>query len=98
MDDESNERIRGAAQGFIAFILWGVGNFVGSTLAGKSQAYHTLKIPMGNIAHDWHGIWMYPAWGSVVVLALFVIFFRESRGKSAPELVASRKEEELQLP
>jgi MFS family permease len=25
VDDESNERIRGAAQGFIAFILWGSG-------------------------------------------------------------------------
>jgi nucleoside transporter len=98
VDDESNERIRGAAQGFIAFILWGVGNFVGSTLAGKSQAWHTLRIPMGQIAHDWRGIWMYPAWGSVVVLALFVIFFRETRGKSVPEVVDGRKEEELQLP
>src|SRR5207302_4841452 len=77
VDDEANERIRGAAQGFIAFILWGIGNFVGSTLAGKSQAYHSLKIPMGPIAHDWHGIWIYPAWGAVVVLALVVIFFRE---------------------
>src|SRR6478672_4666061 len=87
VDDEANERIRGAAQGFIAFILWGVGNFVGSTLAGKSQAWHTLRIPMGQIAHDWRGIWMYPAWGSVVVLALFVIFFRESREKSVPEVI-----------
>jgi len=98
VDDESNERIRGAAQGFIAFILWGVGNFVGSTLAGKSQAWHTLRIPMGQIAHDWRGIWIYPAWGSVVVLALFVIFFRESRGKSVTNVVGGRKEEELQLP
>jgi MFS family permease len=98
VDDESNERIRGAAQGFIAFILWGVGNFVGSTLAGKSQALHTLQIPLGQIAHDWRGIWIYPAWGSAVVLALFVIFFRESGGKSGPQVIAGRKEEELQLP
>ena len=69
--------MRGAAQGFIAFILWGVGNFVGSTLAGKSQAFHTLAEPQGAIAHDWHGIWIYPAWGAVAVLALFLIFFRE---------------------
>jgi len=61
--DEANERMRGAAQGFIAFILWGVGNFVGSTLAGKSQAFHTLAPPRGAIAHDWYGIWIYPAWG-----------------------------------
>src|SRR2546426_2493944 len=64
VDDEANERIRGAAQGFIAFILWGVGNFVGSTLAGISQEHHALKIPLGNLAHDWRGIWIYPAWGA----------------------------------
>jgi nucleoside transporter len=76
VDDEANERMRGAAQGFIAFILWGVGNFVGSTLAGKSQAIHTLAQPVGAIAHDWHGIWIYPAWGSVAVMIVFLIFFR----------------------
>jgi len=98
VDDESNERIRGAAQGFIAFILWGVGNFVGSTLAGKSQAYHTLKIPMGPIAHDWHDIWIYPAWGAVAVLALFLIFFREPAKKTVAPVIAGRKEEGLELP
>ena len=77
VDDEANERMRGAAQGFIAFILWGVGNFVGSTLAGKSQAAHTLAQPQGAIAHDWHGIWIWPAWGAVAVLVVFFIFFRD---------------------
>lgn len=83
VDEEANERMRGAAQGFIAFILWGVGNFVGSTLAGKSQALHTLPQPQGLIAHDWHGIWIYPAWGSVAVLILFLIFFRNPEGAGA---------------
>ena len=40
VDDEANERIRGAAQGFIAFILWGVGAFVGTMLAGQVQGAH----------------------------------------------------------
>jgi len=77
VDDEANERMRGAAQGFIAFILWGVGNFVGSTLAGKSQAFHTLAHPEGLIAHDWYGIWIYPAWGATAVLVVFLVFFRD---------------------
>jgi len=98
VDDESNERIRGAAQGFIAFILWGIGNFVGSTLAGKSQAYHTLKISMGPIAHDWHGIWIYPAWGALAVLVIFLIFFREPPKKAVAPVIAGRKEEGLELP
>lgn len=75
VDEEANETIRGAAQGLIAFILWGVGAFVGTHLAGFSQAYHTLEQPVGSIAHDWQGIWIYPAIGSIVVLIIFVSFF-----------------------
>src|SRR5438046_6066547 len=53
VDDEANERIRGACQGFIAFILWGLGAFVGTMLAGQVLAIHTLPIAMGPIKHDW---------------------------------------------
>jgi len=81
VDDEANERIRGAAQGLIAFILWGVGAFVGTQLAGISLASHTLSTPVGSIAHDWQSIWVYPAWGAVAVLIVFMIFFRESPKK-----------------
>jgi nucleoside transporter len=77
VDAEANERIRGAAQGFIAFILWGVGSFVGTLLAGKVLAAHVLASPAGSIKHDWAGIWQTPAWGSVAVLAIFLLFFRE---------------------
>jgi nucleoside transporter len=84
VDAESNERMRGAAQGFIAFILWGVGNFIGSMLAGKFQAQHTLAEPRGTIAHDWQAIWTVPAWGAVAVLAVFVIFFRDPPRASVP--------------
>jgi nucleoside transporter len=79
VDAESNERIRGAAQGFIAFILWGVGSFVGTLLAGKVMAAHTLAQPVGTIQHDWKAIWMQPAVGAAVVLVVFLIFFREPR-------------------
>ncbi|MEO7299069.1 MAG: MFS transporter [Verrucomicrobiota bacterium] len=98
VDDEANERMRGAAQGFIAFILWGVGNFVGSTLAGYSQAFHTLKEPIGKIEHDWHGIWIYPAWGAVAVLILFVIFFRDPLRKTPSPVLQGRKEENMETP
>lgn len=81
VDDEANERIRGAAQGFIAFILWGVGAFVGTLLAGKVLAMHELATPVNGLAHDWKAIWQTPAWGSAVVLVLFLIFFRNPTGK-----------------
>ncbi len=76
VDDEANPRIRGAAQGFIAFILWGVGAFVGTLLAGKVLAAHVLATPVNGLSHDWAAIWRAPALGAVGVLIIFLIFFR----------------------
>jgi MFS family permease len=83
VDDEAGERTRGAAQGFIAFILWGVGNFVGSFLAGKVQQHHTLETPVDGLSHDWAAIWQLPAWGALGVLVIFVIFFRDPKKTAA---------------
>lgn len=83
VDDEANERTRGAAQGFIAFILWGVGAFVGTLLAGKVLAQHELATPVNGLSHDWNAIWQTPAWGALVVLVVFVIFFRDPVKKAA---------------
>jgi len=79
VDDEANERMRGAAQGFIAFILWGVGAFVGTLLAGMVMAAHELPEKSGTIEHDWAGIWSQPAFGAVAVLGVFLLFFRDPR-------------------
>ena len=80
VDSESNERIRGAAQGFIAFILWGVGAFVGTTLAGAVLSAYEVVDAAGVKTHAWETIWSLPAWGAVGVLAVFLLFFREKRG------------------
>jgi nucleoside transporter len=79
VDEEANPRIRGAAQGFIAFILWGVGAFVGTYLAGKVLADHALATPTNGLTHDWKAIWATPAWGAVGVIVVFLLFFREPR-------------------
>ena len=83
VDDEAGERTRGAAQGFIAFILWGVGNFVGSTFAGKVQQAHKLETPVDGLSHDWAAIWQLPAWGALGVLVIFLIFFRDPKKSAA---------------
>jgi hypothetical protein len=71
--------MRGAAQGFIAFILWGVGAFVGTMLAGAVMAAHQLPEPVGTIEHDWAGIWLQPAVGAAAVLGVFLLLFREPK-------------------
>jgi len=78
-DGEANERNRGAVQGFIAFILWGLGAFVGTMLAGYVQAAHKLPQAIGAVTHDWKGIWMQPAIGATAVLIVFAICFREPK-------------------
>lgn len=80
-DGEANERMRAAVQGFIAFVLWGVGSFVGTLLAGRVLAANQSVAQGGNVTHDWNKIWMTPAIGAMVVLVLFVIFFREPTRK-----------------
>lgn len=82
VDDEANERIRGAAQGLIAFILWGVGAFVGTFLAGKVLAAHELSQPVNGLAHDWQAIWAIPAWLAVGVMVVFLIFFKNPTKKA----------------
>lgn len=82
VDDEANERIRGAAQGLIAIILWGFGSLVGTFLAGKVMDAHKLAEAKGSIAHDWSGIWATPAWIAVAVLVVFMLFFREPPAKA----------------
>jgi nucleoside transporter len=82
VDAEANERIRGAAQGLIAIILWGFGSLFGTYLAGSVMESNKLATPKGDVAHDWAAIWSTPAWIAVGVLVLFLIFFRDPPAKS----------------
>ena len=77
VDHEANERNRGAAQGFVAFILWGLGAFVGTWFAGQLLASHQLASVSGAIRHDWRGIWMIPAAAAAIVMVAFLLLFRE---------------------
>jgi nucleoside transporter len=85
VDDEANPKIRAACQGFIAFILWGVGAFVGTMLAGKVLAMNEIVNAAGKTVHDWANIWPVPAYLSVGVLIIFALFFREPKAEPAEE-------------
>ncbi|MBA2354537.1 MAG: MFS transporter [Acidobacteria bacterium] len=85
VDDQANDRIRGAAQGFIAFILWGAGAFVGTLLAGRVLAAHQVPaLPGEPVTYDWQAIWSLPAWGAAAVLAVFVLCFRGPAVSASP--------------
>ena len=93
VDDEANERIRGAAQGLVAFILWGIGAFVGTMLAGRVLAANTLPSALpeagATALRNWQRIWLTPGIGAAAVMVVFLIFFREPRKKAAVEAEAA---------
>jgi len=82
-DTEADERHRSATQGLMAFVLWGIGAFVGTMLAGAWMAKNTLAEPVGAIAHRWEAIWLGPAILSAMVFLIFMIFFREPKHHSS---------------
>ncbi len=86
VDQRADIRIRAAAQGFIAFVTLGVGQFVGSWLAGAIVQRHTLAAAdaAGTATHDWSAIWLVPAAGSVAVLILFALFFKPTAQRVKP--------------
>lgn len=99
VDDEATPRMRGACQGFIAFILWGIGAFVGTMIAGKVLDMHTTANGEVKI-YDWQQVWLTPAYLAVGVLVIFLLFFRNpAKTKSHhKDVIAGRKEENLEMP
>lgn len=71
VDQQAGVRIRAAAQGFIAFVTMGVGNFIGAWASGR--IVERYAVPGG---HDWNAIWMVPAVGAAVILVVFALLFR----------------------
>jgi nucleoside transporter len=81
VDREAPSHLRGAAQGFIAFVTLGFGMFIGSYLSGLVVDLYRTE---GAIPHDWFMIWLVPAAGAAAVLVLFAVAFQDrERGSDA---------------
>ena len=74
VDKRAPAAIRGAAQGFIAFVTLGVGMFIGSYLSGLVANAYRVE---GAIPHDWTKLWLVPAAMAGGVLLLFAVAFNE---------------------
>jgi nucleoside transporter len=80
VDQEAPSHLRGAAQGFIAFVTLGAGMFIGSWLGGKVVDMYRVE---GAIPHDWKSIWLFPAIFAAVVLVLFAVLFQDRKRPAA---------------
>ena len=79
VDQRADVRIRAAAQGFIAFVTLGAGQFVGSLLSGWVVQRNTLA----GGAHDWTSVWLVPAAGALGVMVLFALLFKPAPTRPA---------------
>lgn len=70
--------IRASAQGMIALVTLGVGNFVGSLFAGWVQ---TLFTSGGQT--NWVGVFLVPCGITIFCLVAFLLFFREVKSTAA---------------
>ena len=61
VDKRAPGDLRGAAQGFIAFVTLGVGMFIGSLAVGPDCRGVRTERRDGTLLHDWARIWLVPA-------------------------------------
>jgi nucleoside transporter len=79
VDQCAPERMRSAAQCFIAFLTYGAGMLVGSILQGYVIQAHSEGDKV-----NWAPTWLIPAAGSFGVLLLFLALFREPKRSAQP--------------
>jgi nucleoside transporter len=72
-DQEAPPNLRVTAQGFLTFVTYGIGMFIGSNLSGVALDYFTT-----NGTTDWRAFWLTSSAGAGLILILVAAFFRSS--------------------
>jgi nucleoside transporter len=80
-DSKAGEKYRSSAQGLITLATLGIGQGIGSWIAGMVADMYTV-----NGVKDWTSIWMVPAAIAAVVLVFLVIFFKDNKVKATSEV------------
>ena len=74
-DQEAPSHLRGTAQGFLTFLTYGVGMFIGSLLAGVALDFFTTSSG-GTVSHNWRSFWLVCSGGAAAILILVALFFQ----------------------
>jgi nucleoside transporter len=82
-DQEAPANLRVTAQGFLTFVTYGVGVFIGSLLSGAALEWLTTTVN-GKQVHQWTNFWLSSAVGSAVILLMVGLFFK-SRTRIQPK-------------
>jgi nucleoside transporter len=74
-DQEAPANLRVTAQGFLTFVTYGVGMFIGSLLSGVALDWFTTKVD-GKEVHQWTSFWLSSSIGSAAILFMVAAFFQ----------------------
>ena len=74
-DSKAGDKIKNAAQGLIALATYGLGMLVGFKVAGIISDKYLISEGV----HNWQDIWIFPAVFAVIVMILFVLFFKDEK-------------------
>jgi nucleoside transporter len=74
-DQEAPPKLRGTAQGFLTFVTYGVGMFVGSLLSGVTVDIFTKGTGTA-MTRDWRAFWLTSAVGAFAILLMVAVMFR----------------------
>jgi len=73
-DQEAPAHLRGAAQGLITFLTYGVGMLIGSLVSGRTIDYFT-HAGRGMVTRNWQSFWISSAFTAFLILLLVAVFF-----------------------
>jgi nucleoside transporter len=72
-DNLAGEKYKNSAQGFITLATYGVGMLIGFTISGPIVDHWKTS----GSSHNWQAIWLIPGAIALVVMLLFVLFFKD---------------------
>jgi nucleoside transporter len=76
-DQEAPPHLRGTAQGFLTFVTYGIGMFIGSQLSGIALDFFTTTNGT-SVSRNWTGFWLTCSTGAFVIMLLVAVFFRSN--------------------
>jgi len=86
VDKKAPVNLRASLQGLLTFITYGVGWLIGTNLSGwelqRSQIVEGNQI----VGHHWQSVMLVPAALALIILVLFIIFFKDEKEKIKAEI------------
>ncbi|MEI7830002.1 MAG: MFS transporter [Prolixibacteraceae bacterium] len=71
------KELKAQAQGFLAFVVWGVGLFLGILINGCLMDYYSLDVD-GKIVYQWESIFTFTSIFSFAILILFILLLKKN--------------------